>query len=272
MPPYKRKLMSESAWQSSKRSAPYSKKAAVVRMRPNQKSKMLSILKGHTETTATVQRFNNALIGTAAQSFCLTSSATVATAGEATGLLGFDEDRAMINYIDVHGYVNVNGAALDGTSSRPSAVRLLIVRYTAPSAPDGSGNLPGVTNVLESDDLEAFDIAPDKRGSKFTILSDKRWTIPANGTWIPAQTSGSGTAALPCGRVDFSYRVKVNKPIQFVLPGNPNVGSTSFAAGHYDSSTEFGRVNNGLIVGYIMAEEAQFTARANIRTRVNFTA
>ncbi len=264
MPPYKRKLMSSIAFSASQKKRKGSQ--AMVGLRPTQKSKLLSVLKGHTQYTPTVARLAVALIGGSASVHCLHSTTASATAAAGTGQLGNIADSAMLNFLEVRGHIAVRAVdAKVAATSYPGMVRLLIVRFKkAELQPDASGTLPPITEVLESDDWDAMPIASDVQNGRFTILSDRNFS-PSN--WVAVQSTNEPN--VPCASVAVNYRVKVNRQCDFVSTG---VGGAT-TNGHYDSDTAFGQVNKGLLCMYAISNHSGggFAPYGSISTRLQYT-
>lgn len=255
----KRKYSSSSSSSFAKRRLSYpSSSAKPLLVKPSQKSKMMSILKGHTETAITVLRKDGGVSATATV-HCLTSSTPAATAAENTGQLGIGEDSAQLNYIEFRGTVRVPFVTVVA-GNFGSAVRVLIVRYFKPLLlPDASGTLPPITEVLEADDINALPIANEVQNGRFHIISDKMLQ--------PRETSDKLNLLM------FNYKVKLNTQCKFERPGQ-TVAGNEFAGGHYDSGSTLGRVSAGLLCMYIIGEASGAAAEPDMtmRSRLNFTA
>jgi len=205
------------------------------------------------------------------QSACLTISTAnfPGTALDNVGLLDMDGDECLINHCRIKGTLK-NPATLNLTPSavNDARVRFLAVWYYKPLlVASAGGTLPPITEVLITDAIDSLPVTDAANSGRFTVLSDRTFNCGTN-------TYQSGTAE-GHSRVngknthEIDYTIKVDKKIHFAAPAVS--GGTN---GHYDSDEASGRIDKGLFVLYILANNA-FSSTSPIvfngSTRLNYT-
>lgn len=253
-------------------SASAKRKKADVRMvglRPTQKSKLLSVLKGHTTFTTTVARLSSTAIAATASVHCLTSSTAATTAISSSGQIIPLCDSASLNFVEIRGHLAIRAVdAAMAATSYPGDVRILVVRFNKPIAqPTAAGTLPPVTEVLESDNYNAFPIASDVQNGRFQILSDRNFRIDPFG-----MGAGATSSSMPAASQAVNYKVKVKRQVDFLSSTiGPGVNGNG---GHFDSDQAAGQVSKGLLCMYVISNfsGASFAPYGTLNTRVQYTA
>jgi len=200
---------------------------------------------------------------------CLSSSTAFATAASGTGLLDMDGDECLVNSVKIRGqFFNTAVLDLDTAGNTDSIVRKIVVWFNKPLlVASAAGTLPPVTEVLISDAPSSLFVTSASNGGRFTVLSDKTWTLGQN-TFQSAIAAG-GAVTNGRNNIIYDYTVKVNKSVKFKAPAVSGGG-----AGHYDSDVASGQIDRGVLVMYTLYSTAAASGAAltdNSNTRLNFT-
>lgn len=199
-------------------------------------------------------------------SACLTSSTAYSTAASGTGLLDMDGDECLINSVHIKGrLICQNATDADPVGGLDNLVRKILVWYNKPLlVASAAGTLPPITEVLITDDIASLRVTSNANGGRFTVLSDKTWTLGMNLGGVGATIAYAAVGAAATNKM-VDYRVKINKTTKFAVP---SVSGTP--AGHYDSDIGPGRIDRGLLVMYTLYSNNQVLID-NTVTRLNYT-
>lgn len=202
----------------------------------------------------------------------LTSSTANGSAASGSGLLDCDADEVMINSVRFKGeFSNANVLDNGPTGNMDTRVRRLVVWYHKPlQVADSAGDCPPITEVLMSGTIDSLPISGPRNGGRFTILSDRTWTIGMNTHYY--------TAGPPViidqvqngrNRVAYDYTVPVKRMCKFVEPAS---SGTTGKGGHFDSDLAAGQVSAGLLVQYTFSSQVTPQNLAMVmHTRLNYT-
>lgn len=198
--------------------------------------------------THSVSLTSNSVLAPYATSYSTTSLATKVLT---------DHDQLQIESVRIKGHYSIYNNVAPNV---PVTIRQLLVWFKVPPTPPvSSGQLPLITDVLVSDDLDAMELPENVRKSRFSILSDKTYALGV-------KTAADSLMIGPYIR-HIDERIRVNKSMKFILAGQ------SGQVGHYDSDSQTGQSKQLLILFVLTEGGTDATlgvAKCDLQTRLTY--